>query len=759
MVLAMALGGAGASVAGAVWIPMGPWGGQINSLAGAPLNPDVLFSAGNELFKTRDGGVSWERVPVAQGLQLRCVAVAGAGDETVAVATAGRKYPLYVSPDGGDTWEQVSDDAFADNEVYWLCFTSDTAPGRLLVACTSEGILVSQNGVTDWNEAGQGIPEYVTPVFFTCSAPGKPRYFFACDQEGRVYRSEDLSSGWEAVQVSDAPVKVYRVAVQWDDREQVWACGPDGVFKSTDGGSTWDHLLSLAKDRVAIARSMPSVVYLAGPHGVTVTPDGGISWVERSRGLVIGNWVTGDLVISPDSPLDAWIGSLAGVYRTNDAGDWWHPANLGISVMTVNSLAVSGRTEGLIFAVTEVGLFRKTQLTDWQLLGTRRTRIHLSIEWVKLDPTDDATVYAWTRNWQLIKSTQMGDNETWETILEPNCSVSGMAIDHQTGQNLYLATGRGVMVSRDGGQSWEECNSGLPDGETDVKLISIAATDPKILWIGIGDVFGAKDIYKSTDAAHSWAKVRTSKYPVNCITIDPSDPNVVYLGTAGGNGVERAIYGGQGFTFMTSGLDCRYVNDIAVDPTDPRNVYCATGQLGATSFYAGLYALHPAGTEWRRIDCPMLTQTALLHLAIDPWQRDQVLCAFLGNSLYRCQKEPGPPIEVALSTDENRYSVGDVHVARISATNTGGDMDVDLYIAIMLPDGSLWFWPEFSSEMRPGLSMTPMPGAFSMSDLTFLQMELPEGLPAGTYTWFAMFFGYGSQDAVSNLASCDWTLQ
>ena len=114
---------------------------------------------------------------------------------------------------------------------------------------------------------------------------------------------------------------------------------------------------------------------------------------------------------------------------------------------------------------------------------------------------------------------------------------------------------------------------------------------------------------------------------------------------------------------------------------------------------------------------------------------------------------------MSLSTDQNQYSPGDTHVAMISATNTGGDIDVDLYIAIMLPDASLLFWPGFSSEMSPGFSMTPMIRGFSMRDVVFFNMTLPDNLPGGTYTWFGTFYGQGTENAVSNLASAEWTFE
>jgi len=248
---------------------------------------------------------------------------------------------------------------------------------------------------------------------------------------------------------------------------------------------------------------------------------------------------------------------------------------------------------------------------------------------------------------------------------------------------------------------------------------------------------------------------------INCITIDPSDPDVVYLGVNyGGNRVEKTSDGGKTFVPFSEGLPDMCVYDVAIDPTDTRIVYAATGMRGSTCPGAGLYALDPiAGLEWEWIECPGIDPLGLYKIAVDRWEQGRVLCAFMGGSLYAYHKAAGPAIELSLSTDQSQYAAGDTHVARISATNTGGDVDVDLYVAIMLPDGTLFFWPDFSSEMSPGYWMTPMPEGFSISDYVFFEMALSDSLPGGAYTWFAMFYGHDTEDAISNLASAQWTFQ
>ncbi len=738
------------------WQPIGPWGGTIICLGQAPLAPDVLFAGcGPHLLKTDDAAATWRELPAGATAMMNCIAVAGAGDEAVAAAFyLGLSYPL-VSSDGGQSWQQVTDDVFTDNEVHWLCFTSHTLEDRSLVACTSEGLFASEDGLTDWQRMGEGIPTTTTTAFFTCSAPGQARYYFACGQNQGLYRSEDLASGWQELDLPQPELCVKRVAIEWNNRMNVYACGEAGVFRSIDGGSTWETIWQEDTDRVAIASSAPSVIYAAGRFGLAISPDSGASWETRQDGLVIGGYVSGDLVVSSQSPLDAWLAARLGIYRTEDAGASWYPSNQGISAWSVNGIEASDRVPGLIFTDTHGGVFRRTQDTDWQLLGVTGTTIDLNVSWIALDPTEDATVYAWT-GFKLIRSTDMGNDGTWQTVFETDCGSKGLAIDPENGNSLYLGTSRrGVIVSRDRGESWEESNSGLALDGNEVWLISIAPSDPNVLWVGLGGMFGASDFYKTTDAAQSWATVATMEHGFRCMAISPDDPDTVYLG--GGHGIQRTTNGGVMFSPLSEGLICTNVKDMAIHPRDPAKVYAASGYTAGVEPGFGLYQLDPTGLQWNWIECPELEDVALVKLAIDPWEEDRVVCAFAGKSLHAYQEDAGPPIELSLSTDQSQYVAGETHVARISATNTGGDIDVDLYVAIMLPDGSLFFWPGFSSEMSPGYWMTPMPQGFSISDYVFFDMALPDSLPGGAYTWFAMFYGQGTEDAVSNLASAEWT--
>ncbi|MBN1591841.1 MAG: hypothetical protein JW941_01170 [Candidatus Coatesbacteria bacterium] len=735
----------------ALWMPVGPYGGFMECLGQAPEDPNVLFtSVSPQLFKSVDGGESWELVKLPDKVGVDCVAVAGAGEE-VAAGTA-RRGLLFVSRDGGDRWERVQEDSLGN--IYWLSFIDDTQNGRRLLACTSAGLFVSTDCVSDWEKIGGGLPDGTGFSYFSSSDPGKSCYMFLCGKEIGLYRSEQLESGWERVQVTQLEGQIKRAVVQWDNRDNVFACGPAGVHHSTDGGDSWQKVWTLPTDKIATSRSQPDTLYAAGQFGVVMTADSGATWLQRNQGVLIGNYVTGDLCVSQSSTLDIWLASLYGVYRTTDGGEGWHPCNNGISGLSVTSTAVSSRVPGLVLTTALGNLFRKTEGEDWQLLGVAQTTTAINAEWATLDPCDDSAVYIWdTRGGSKLKRSENTGDEPWETLLEPGCGASGLAIDYETGENLYIGTRtRGVMVSRDRGATWAESNEGLPEESRYVNIIEIAPSDGDVLWVVLG-----KDIYRSADGGRSWSFVRNIQEGVNSITIDPENSDRVYIGTFMGEGVWLATLGGSVFTALGAGLLDKVVNDIAIDPNDSSLIYAGTGALGVTSFYAGLYQLNVTGTGWERIECPKMEQTSLFQIAVDPWELNRVLCAFAGSSLYSYTKTIGPPINVSLATDYGSYTAGESQNAFISVTNTGDDLDVELYIAILLPDGRVLFWPNFWYDMTPCFSLAPMPQGFTLQDFCFYTVMLPGSLTPGDYAWYAVFYAAGSSEAMSNLASTRWS--
>ena len=170
-----------------------------------------------------------------------------------------------------------------------------------------------------------------------------------------IYRSRDGGQSWEHMGLEDSE-RISEILVHPDDPDTLWvaaqgplwsAGGERGLYKTTDGGQTWDLVLSAGEwtgvtdivmdprnpDRLVAAtwqRHRTVAAYMgAGPEsGVHVSDDGGETWREVTRGLPTGNIGKIGLAISPQNP-DILYAAVeterrqGGVYRSSDRGESW----------------------------------------------------------------------------------------------------------------------------------------------------------------------------------------------------------------------------------------------------------------------------------------------------------------------------------------------------------------------------------------------------------------------------------------------------
>jgi len=182
---------------------------------------DTGYVAGQagSIYKTTDGGVSWTQVYFNSGDSFNKVAFK---DVNNGVATG---YPnsLYTS-DGGATWGTV----VGNDDNYW---SLDYAGGNTyygVEAFTGEIGRTVDNGET-WSEAKNTDWDLTICVNFFDENVG-----LVGGSLGRVLVTTDGASTWQEHNISDVEI----LCAGWFDTDTVWA-GGDGVYKSTDQGTTW----------------------------------------------------------------------------------------------------------------------------------------------------------------------------------------------------------------------------------------------------------------------------------------------------------------------------------------------------------------------------------------------------------------------------------------------------------------------------------------------------------------------------------------
>ena len=154
---------------------------------------------------------------------------------------------------------------------------------------------------------------------------------------------------------------VYSLAIDPTNTQVIYAGTNGGVFKSTNGGSTWSEinngLTNTDVRSLAIDPTSTQVIY-AGTYGGVVfkSTNGGESWESKSLGLA--NTSVLSLAIDPTSTQTIYAGTWdGGVFKSTNGGSSWSAMNNGLTG-TVDSLAIDPTNTQTIYAVRGSSVFK-----------------------------------------------------------------------------------------------------------------------------------------------------------------------------------------------------------------------------------------------------------------------------------------------------------------------------------------------------------------------------------------------------------------
>ena len=275
----------------------------------------------------REQSAAWEfGGPVNLGGRISAVAMHASEAATIYIGAASGG--IFKSENSGFSWEPVFDDAMS------------LSIGDVEIAPSDPDVLYVGTGESN---AGGGSLAY--------------------DGFG-VYRSGDAGSTWDYIGLEESG-SIGRVVIHPSDPDIVYVAAMGrlfsnnterGVFKSTDGGQTWEKVLFKTDSTGAIDLVMhpqdPDILYAAlwervrkpdrrnygGPSGgIFKTTDGGSTWTELSNGLPSPSPYVGRIGIDisksdPDVLYAIYadnIGYFEGVYKTTDGGNSWFQTNDG----------------------------------------------------------------------------------------------------------------------------------------------------------------------------------------------------------------------------------------------------------------------------------------------------------------------------------------------------------------------------------------------------------------------------------------------
>jgi photosystem II stability/assembly factor-like uncharacterized protein len=176
--------------------------------------------------------------------------------------------------------------------------------------------------------------------------------------------------------------------------------------------------------------------------------------------------------------------------------------------------------------------------------------------------------------------------------------------------------------------------------------ITLHPGDPSIWYVGVG----SGGVWRTVNAGTTWTPIfeKEASYSVGCVTIDPSNPNVIWVGTGEdvggrhvgyGDGVYRSLDGGT--HWQNVGLkDSQHVTEIIVHPEDSDVVWVAAqGPLWKEGGERGVYKTTDGGQSWKKVlgDGEWTGASALVIDPRDPdvlyaatWQHQRTVAAYMG---------------------------------------------------------------------------------------------------------------------------------
>ncbi|OLB62593.1 MAG: hypothetical protein AUI11_04965 [Acidobacteria bacterium 13_2_20CM_2_66_4] len=363
--------------------------------------------------------------------------------------------------------------------------------------------------------------------FAVARTPGAPDAIYVASASGGVFKSTNQGTTWTPIfDGVDAMMSIGDVAVAPSNGSIVWAgtgeannrqssSWGDGVYKSLDAGRTW-RSAGLKETRhigrIVIHPSNPDIVYVAAvghlwgsnaERGVFKTIDGGKTWnkvlfVDENTGAT-------DLAMDPQNPeilfaatyqrqRKAWGfnggGAGSGVYRTVDGGATWTALAAGLPKGEKGRIGLDiFRGDGrLVYAVVEAagrenGVYRSVNRGDtWDQLSTVNPR-PMYYSQIRIDPKDRNRIYLLGSNRGFYVSDD-GGRDFRDVFSAIHSEDHALWIDPDDPNHLIVGGDGGVSISWDRGQTWL-FRDNLPVGQ--FYEISADLEDPYTICGGLQD--------------------------------------------------------------------------------------------------------------------------------------------------------------------------------------------------------------------------------------------------------------------------------
>ena len=312
-------------------IPQSGFEPSVSAITSDPDNAAVIYAGTlrstdntNIIFKSTNGGVSWQ--PASNGLPSTLPQNTGVNDLVVrpnapTILYAGLfEAGVWLSTNGAQSWTNSTNGSIAANDTVQSLAVDPSRPEDIY-ALTGTGVHISMGGGT-WQSRSSGLPSPSATLF-------------------RDLAADPTDAGTLYV-----------------------ATNPQGLFRTTNGGQSWDAVNDglpagdLNVRGVAVSPVTGRVMISIGGNGLWRSDDQGSSWARSDNGITYNSTLSGNVGIPSFSPIAAdiaYVYNNDGVFASTDGGRNWTSFNAGFSgAETVASMAFNAAAPNTVYAGTSV---------------------------------------------------------------------------------------------------------------------------------------------------------------------------------------------------------------------------------------------------------------------------------------------------------------------------------------------------------------------------------------------------------------------
>jgi photosystem II stability/assembly factor-like uncharacterized protein len=547
----------------------GPLGGLGYDVRMRPGNPLVMYvsDAWAGVFKSHNGGATW--YPANNGIKNRrgeardaipifCLTIDPKRPETVWVGAQNER-GVYRTDNGGQLWHRRENGILESNGI--------TIRGFAVHPVYPDTVFMGAEILSwAWNKRLNNVNKPIDGKNFDKTM-------------GVLYKTTDGGQSWKAVRYFDNLVryilfdptnpKTMYLSTGIFDREarntneKQGFAGGVGVFKSTDGGTTWKQanngIGNLYVGTLFMHPTDPKIL-LAGTGcnpwqqgaGVYLTTDGAKSWQQTLSGDVITS-----VEFATSDPLIAYAGSSGRIYRSANGGRSWVPMTQGKH--------------------------------SW---GPPGIRAGWPIDF-QVDPSNPNRVFANNYGGGNFLSNDGG--ATWSDASRGYTGALIRDVSAGSDGTVWAAGRSGVFVSTDGGATWKGMNHG-PAIELDWPVVEADPLDRSHVIAGSlwnAPLYERRGLRSQWRLAHKLNPQPYRRVGWTEVVFAPSNSRVVFAGTGGvapfgqlqsdlpGMGIYRSVDGGASWSPANDSLSATaHVQELLVHPDNHNRVWAATSTHG-----------------------------------------------------------------------------------------------------------------------------------------------------------------------------------